>query len=168
MRASIVAMAVLTLAAANACASEGSGGTSTPSASPAATTAEASASPSGSPTPFPTADPDGEMCLHVTEMETRLASLRAIELRLPNRTALDIELDNLQAAYGELEDVDLGDREDELERSMTRLGYRLDELELAVEDFRTNTRPRRAEPHVDEDAQKLADELAAFVILSRC
>ena len=64
--------------------------------------------------------------------------------------------------------MDLGDREDELERSLTRLGYRMGELELAVEDFRTNTRPKRAAPHVEEDTQKVADELAAFVILSRC
>ena len=51
---------------------------------------------------------------------------------------------------------------------MTRLGYRLGELELAVEDFRTNPHPRKAVPHVEGDVQKVADELAAFVILSRC
>ena len=108
------------------------------------------------------------MCLHLAEMEDRLASLRAIELKLPNRTTLEIELDKLQAAYNELVDVDLGVREDELERSLTRLGYRMGELELAVEDFRTNTRPRRAVPHVEEDVQKVADELTAFLVLSRC
>ena len=113
-------------------------------------------------------DPEGEVCLRVTEVEQRLAALRSVELLLPNRVALDIELDKLTSAYRELEDAELGERAEELERSLTRLGYRLGELELAVEDFRTTNRPRRAAPHVEEDSQKVADELAAFVILSRC
>jgi hypothetical protein len=112
--------------------------------------------------------PDDDLCLHVNEVGQRLAGLRAVELRLPNRVALAIELDKLQAAYVELQRVDFGDAEDRLAGSLKRLGYRVDELELAVEDFRTNTRPQRAVRHVEEDAQKVADELAAFVILSRC
>jgi hypothetical protein len=162
--AAFVAVAMLIV---GACSGDGDAGVD-PSASADAITAEASPSPSPSPTPFRTADPEGEMCLHLAEMEVRLASLQAVELRLPNRVALGIELDKLLSAYRELEDVDLGEREDELERSLTRLGYRLGELELAIEDFRTNIRPRRAAPHVEEDSQKVADELAAFVILSRC
>ncbi len=118
--------------------------------------------------PIASVDPEGVLCLRVADLERRLASLRAIELRLPNRTALDIELDKLQAAYVELENVDYGASEERLEGSLKRLGYRLGELELAIEDFRTNSRPRRAVPNVEEDAQKVADELAAFVILSRC
>ena len=111
---------------------------------------------------------EGDQVRLLGEMETRLASLRAVELKLPNRTNLEIEFDKLRATYSELEGVDLEVREKELERSLTRLGYRMGELELAIEDFRTNTRPRRAAPHVEEDSQKVADELAAFVILSRC
>jgi len=159
-----VALTALSLLVVSAC----SGGASAEptGASPSTSPALAVASPS--PTPLPTPDPAGEMCQHLDEMETRLASLRAVELKLPNRVALDIEVDKLLAAYNELDDVDLGAREDELERSLTRLRYRLGELELAVEDFRTNPKPRAAAPHVEGDAQRVADELAAFVVLSRC
>lgn len=163
MRLRFAVLAALTLSVVGACGGD-SGAAVDPSASPDGVTAEASARP----TPLPAADPEGEMCQHLAEMETRLASLQSVELRLPNRVALDIELDKLQAAFGELADVDLGARENELERSMTRLRYRLGDLELAVEDFRTNTRPRRAAPHVETDSQRVADELAAFVVLSRC
>ena len=147
-----------------ACGGDEAGAGAIPSASVDPLAVEASPTP----TPLPTADPEGEMCLQVAEMDERLASLRAVELKLPNRTTLEIELDKLQAAYSELEDVDFGVRRKELERSLTRLGYRMGELELAIEDFRTNTRPKRAAPHVEEDAQKVADELAAFIILSGC
>ena len=163
MRRSFVALAAIVLLVVGACGGDDGAGVD-PSASPDAVMAE----PSPSPTPQFTADPEGEMCLHLLEMETRLASLRSVELKLPNRVALDIELDKLMAAFGELEDVDLGEREDELERSMTRLRYGLRDLELAVEDFRTNTRPRRAAPHVETDSERVADELTAFTILSRC
>ena len=125
-------------------------------------------SPSPSPSLRTSPDPDTELCQLLAETETRLASLRAVELKLPNRVALDIELEKLVAAYNELDDVDLGDRADELERSLTRLKYRLGDLDLAVEDFRTNPTPRKAAPHVESDAQRVADELAAFVVLSRC
>ena len=114
-------------------------------------------------------DPEGELCLRVADVEERLAALRAVELQLPNRVALDIELDKLMVRLRRAEEQRLRRlREDDLEGSLTRLGYRLGELELAVEDFRTNSRPRRAAPHVEEDAQKVADEMGAFVILSRC
>lgn len=113
-------------------------------------------------------DPQGELCQRVGDMETRLDALRQVELTLPNRTLLEIELDKLQAAHTELERTDLGEREDELEDSLTRLGYRMGELKLAVEDFRTNPKPRRAVSHVEEDAQKVVNELNAFVVLSGC
>ena len=58
--------------------------------------------------------------------------------------------------------------EEELETPLQRLFYRLGELELAVEDFRTNPRPRVAAPHVDTDSGTFADEVAAFRILARC
>ncbi len=161
--AAFAILAAVTILIVGACGGD-DGAAPGASASPDALTAEASPTP----TPFPTADPEGEMCLHLGEIEARLASLQEVELKLPNRTALEIELDKLLSAYRELERVDLGAREDELERSLTRLGYRLGELELAVEDFRTNTRPRKAAPHVEGDAQKVADELSAFVVLSRC
>ena len=160
----VLLLAVTALLVAGACGGDTGAALADPSGSPAA--AEAQASPS--PTPLRTADPEGEMCRHLDEMEARLASLQAIELKLPNRVALDIELDKLTSAFVELDGVDLGDREDELERSLTRLQHRLRDLELAVEDFRTNPKVRRAVPHVEEDAQVVADELAAFIILARC
>ncbi|MBE0557119.1 MAG: hypothetical protein IH628_07795 [Proteobacteria bacterium] len=64
--------------------------------------------------------------------------------------------------------VILGDLEDRLEDPLKRLGYRIDELELAVEGFRTNSRPKRAEPHVEGDAAIVADSIASFGILARC
>ena len=48
------------------------------------------------------------------------------------------------------------------------MGYRVDELKLAVEDFRTNPRPKRAVPHVEEHAASLSDAVASFGILARC
>ncbi len=101
-------------------------------------------------------------------MESRIAALRAVELRLPNRVALDIELGKLQAAFVELAQADLGPFAEQLEGPLTRLAYRLGEVELAVEDFRTNSRPQRAVTHVETDAQTFSEELAAFAILARC
>ncbi len=162
MRPTVAILAVLTMVVAGACGGDATAGTS------AAPSPAASATPSASPTAIPTVDPEGELCLRVGEMETRLAELQSVELTLPNRTLLEIDLDKLEVAHVELQRVDLGEREDELEDSLTRLGYRMGELMLAVEDFRTNPKPKRAAPHVEEDSQKVADELRAFVILSRC
>lgn len=108
------------------------------------------------------------LCDHVGSVEETTAALRAVELRLPNRVALDIELGKLQAAFLELGQADLGELEEPLEEPLTRLGYRLIELDLAVEDFRTDPRPRRAAAHVEEDAEAFADALAGFAILARC
>jgi hypothetical protein len=124
--------------------------------------------PPDMPSPAASGDIGAELCRRIADVESNLATMRAVELRVPNRVALDIELGQLQVAVGELEELDLGPLEEELETPLTRLGYRLREVELAVEDFRTNSRPQRAVPHVQEDAQTFADELAAFVILARC
>lgn len=165
MRRSLPVLAAVTLLVVGACGGDsGPAGSADPSADPLS--AELVASPS--PTPEPRAEPEGELCQRVSKIEARLASLQAVELKLLNRTTLEVELDKLMAAFEELDRTDLGDREDQLEPSMTRLDYRLAELGLAVEDFRTNSRPRRAAPHVEEDTGKVADELAAYVILSRC
>jgi hypothetical protein len=162
MRHTLATLALLTMVVAGACAGDATAGTS------AAPSLAATPAPSASPSAIPTMDPEGELCLRVGEMEMRLAELQTVELTLPNRTSLEVELDKLEAAYIELERVDLGQREDELEDSLKRLGYRMGEVKLAVEDFRTNPKPKRAAPHVEEDSQKVADELNAFVILSRC
>jgi hypothetical protein len=118
--------------------------------------------------PLASGDLGVDLCLTIGTIEERLAALRAVELRLPNRVALDIELAKLQAAFSELRQADLGALEEQLESPLKRLGYRLAELELAVEDFRTNSRPLRAVPHVEGDAETLSAELAAFAILARC
>jgi hypothetical protein len=164
MRRTLAALAASIMLVAAACGGETAPGTSLdPSA-----VAAASPSPSPSPSTIPTMDPEDELCLHVGEMGLRLGTLQAVELTLPNRTSLEIEYEKLRAAFEELDRVELGEREGELSDSLTRLGYRVGELKLAVEDFRTNTKPRRAVPHVEEDSQKVSDELNAFVILSRC
>ena len=118
--------------------------------------------------PLASGDVHAELCRRIAEVESGLLTMRTVELRLTNRVALDIELGELQVALSDLEDAELGEFEEELETPLTRLGYRLREVELAVEDFRTNSRPQRAVPHVEEDIQTLADELAAFTILARC
>lgn len=162
MRRSLVLLAALTLVVASACSGDAT----------AENDATAAPLPSASPSPSPSAlasiDPLGELCQRVAEMDARLVGLGLVELALPNRTSLDIELDKLQAAHVELERADLGEREDELEDSLKRLGYRMGELKLAVEDFRTNPKPKRAAPHVEEDARKVEDELNAFIVLSGC
>ena len=118
--------------------------------------------------PGATGDLSVGLCEHVLRIEQQLASLNAVELRLPNRVALEIELGKVQAAFSELRQTDLGELEEQLETPLTRLGYRIGELQLAVEDFRTNPRPRLAAPHVEEDASVVADAVAAFAILARC
>ncbi len=164
MRRSSFLFAALVLVTAVACGGDDASPQASPgtSGSPAASVLEASTSP------LPSGDIQGELCLRVSGVEQRLAGLRAVELRLPNRVALSIEFDKLQAAYVELERADSGEAAERLGESLKRLGYRIDELQLAVEDFRTNSRPRRAVSNVEGDAQKVADELAAFAILSRC
>ena len=163
MRRPFLVLAAATLVVASACGGDATAETVGSASSPSPT-----ASPSPSPSAIPTIDPQGEICQRVDDMDTRLVALRGVELTLPNRTLLEIELDKLQAAHTELERVDMGEREDELEDSLTRLGYRMGELKLAVEDFQTNPKPRRAVGHVEEDAQKVADELNAFIVLSGC
>ena len=165
MRFPVIPLAVVAFLVASACGGD-SEADGSPDASGDPRGATASASPS--PSPQPTADAEGELCQLVDELELRLATVQSVELTLPNRTSLEIELDKLMAAHEELGRSDLGGREDEMEDSLTRLGYRMRELELAVEDFRTNSRPRRAAPHVEEDARKVANELTALIVLSRC
>lgn len=112
-------------------------------------------------------DPE-DLCHRIDAVELSTARLRAIELKLTNRVKLDIELSDLQIAFRELSAADLGEFEDQLETPLQRLEYRLGELELAVEDFRTNTRPRQAAPHVEDDGKTFADEVEAFRVLARC
>jgi len=140
-----------------------------------ATIADGSADPSPDPSmATETMDPemieslDEDLCANVDALGASVAGLIAVELRLPNRVALDIELGKVQSAYSEVRQADLGALKEQLEDPLTRLGYTLDELELAVEDFRTNSRPRRAAPHVEEDSVKFSDALSAFTILARC
>ena len=156
------AMGVLLLLSLAAC----SGDSASSRVEVAATDAVAMLPPTSQP--IASGDSGADLCLSIAGVEQRLTSLQAVELRLPNRVALDIELTQLQSAFAELRQADLGTFEAQLESPLTRLGYRLAELELAVEDFHTNSRPARAAPHVEEDAETFAAELAAFAILARC
>ncbi|MEX1296014.1 MAG: hypothetical protein AB1Z67_07570 [Candidatus Limnocylindrales bacterium] len=163
MRTTLAALAATTLVAASACSGDTSAQTVGALASPSLTPA-----PTASPSALPTIDPESELCGRVDEMEVRLDTLQAVPLTLPNRTSLEIEFEKVRASFLEIEGTDLGEREDELEDSLKRLGYRVGELKLAVEDFQTNSKPRRAAPHVEEDTGKVLDELDAFDILSGC
>lgn len=163
MRVTLTVLALAVLAVTSAC-----GGDATAETVDAAASPSPSLSPTASPSALPTIDPEGELCSRVAEMAGRLGTLQAVPLTLPNRTSLEIEFEKVRAALIEIERTDLGEREDELEDSLKRLGYRMGELKLAVEDFQTNSRPRRAAPHVEEDTGKVLDELDAFVILSGC
>ncbi|MFV2063212.1 MAG: hypothetical protein ACC726_06825 [Chloroflexota bacterium] len=149
-----------------ACTSSASGpaqevdGSPLPSAS--ATIAVETVGPADSP------DFGVRLCSNIQRVGDRLASLNAVGLRTSNRVALEIELGKLEAAYSELRQADLGELEERLEALRRRIGYRIDELKLAVEDFRTNARPKRAVPHVEKDAASLSDAVASFGILARC
>jgi hypothetical protein len=48
------------------------------------------------------------------------------------------------------------------------LGYRLRDLELAVEDFRTSPRPPEAADHVEEEAARYGRALSDVVELAGC
>jgi hypothetical protein len=163
MRSTLAVLAIATLVVAGACGGDASAEIAGSSAS-----ADPSPSPTASPSAFPTNDPEGELCSRVEEMESRLGTMQAVPLTLPNRTSLEIEFQKVRASFEEIERTDLGAREQELEDSLKRLGYRMGELKLAVEDFKTNSKPRRAVPHVEQDTGKVLDELNAFVILSGC
>lgn len=130
--------------------------------------ASASPTPSLSFEPAASGDLGPDLCDLIGEVEAGLDGFNAVELRVPNQTELDIELGTLQAAFADLRQADLGDLSDRLDEPLTRLGYRLDELDLAVEDFRTNPRPRRAIPHVEEKAGLVADAIATVAIFARC
>ena len=95
--------------------------------------------------------------------------LLALELRIENRVPLDIELGKIQSTFGELRRADFGEQDDQLEDPLRRLGYRLIDLEIAVEDFRTRRgRFRPAIVHVEADAGAFDTALASFAILARC
>jgi hypothetical protein len=159
-----IALAAALLLVVAACAGDDAAPASSADASPspfAATLAPTQA-------PLERARASEQLCALVDDLVANTESMRAIELKLVNRVALDIEVSKVEASFDELEGADLGDLEVQLETPLTRLGYRFGELELAVEDFRTNSRIRRAVPHVEKDAETFANELAAFSLLARC
>lgn len=164
MRSPAPALLALLLLILAACSDGAPGASPDPgaSASPAPSSLEASFEPMAS------GAVQAALCAKIAELEASVVELRAIELRIVNRVALDIQLDAVGNAFAAVEESESGSLEEQLEAPLRRLGYGLIELELAVEDFRTNSRPRRAVPHVQEDAESFADELAAFAILARC
>jgi hypothetical protein len=116
--------------------------------------------PSGAILPSPSPVGDGS--------QARLAALAALELRPTAEVTLDIELSRVQAGFSDMRQDALAARELDLEDSLRRLGYRLDDLALAVEDFRTTTRPREASRHVEIEATAFADALAGFQLQAGC
>ncbi len=132
--------------------------------------------PPGTPDPEATASgsaepaggPSAELCAQFGTVRTRLAALAALELRPTARTTLDIELSRVEVAYSDLR-TDVLDAPDlDVDEALRLLGYRLDDLALAVEDFRTSPRPRLAADHVAEEAVVFGDALAGFELLVGC
>jgi hypothetical protein len=137
-------------------------GTLVPSSSPPGDGRTAIASPG------PSAGPSAEICERIAIVASRLATLAALELRPTAEVTLDIELSRVQAGFSDMSQDALAARELDLEDSLRRLGYRLDDLALAVEDFRTTTRPREAARHVAIEATAFADALAGFQLQAGC
>jgi hypothetical protein len=116
----------------------------------------------------PSTDPASRLCEGLAAVQSRLAVLAALELRPTARVTLDIELSRVQVSFSEMRQDALATREPELEDTISRLGHRLDDLALAVEDFRTTSRPRDAARHVATDAAAFADALAGFALQTGC
>ena len=113
-------------------------------------------------------NPGPGACESVLALVERVDELLEVPLRIQNRVSLDIELGKVQAAFAEVRRADLGELDSQLEDPLQRLGYRLIDLEIAVEDFRTNRRIRDAAAHVETDASAMDDAVAGFAILARC
>lgn len=130
----------------------------------------ATAAPSANPSPIATDMDEAGIgpCQSVQGMQQRVDDLRGVQLRVENRVTLDIELAKVQSAFAELERAGLGPLQPQLEDPLERLGYRLIDLEIAVEDFRTNRRVRPAAAHVETDATAMEEAVAGFAILARC
>jgi hypothetical protein len=118
--------------------------------------------------PDPSTGPPPELCDRIGTVQSRLSELAALELRPTARVTLDIELSRVQAAFSDMRQDVLDARGLDLDEALRRLGYRVDDLTLAVEDFRTNSRPRDAADHVAEEAVLLGDALAGFLLLAGC
>ena len=121
-----------------------------------------------SDSPGPSTDPFAALCPQLANVQARLTQLAALELRPTARVSLDIELSRVQAAFSDMRQ-DATDTDDPgMDDALRRLGYRLDDLALAVEDFRTTSRPRDASKHVETEAAAFADALAGFQLQSGC
>jgi hypothetical protein len=112
--------------------------------------------------------PSVELCERIEIVQSRLTALSALELRPTARVTLDIELSRVQAGFSDMRQDALDARDLDLDDSLRRLDYRLDDLALAVEDFRTTSRPREAASHVEEEAVVFADALAGFHVEAGC
>jgi hypothetical protein len=113
-----------------------------------------SATPTGTAASAPPVE-IATLCRRATELRAELRELSNVPLRIANRELLTEEWDEVMAAHLDLAEADAGAFEDALEGPMRELRYRLRDLELAVEDFRTTPNPSKAARHVQ-------DEVAAF------
>ena len=122
--------------------------------------------PDGSPEPSP--DTAAVLCENIRLVQAGLARVQAVELRPTAKTSLDIEFGRVDSAFSQLRQTDLGDARLTLTSPRRRLHYRVEDLRLAVEDFRTTSRPREAAAHVEQESEILADALAGFSLLAGC
>jgi hypothetical protein len=125
-----------------------------------AASAAAGGAPAGGVTP--------ELCEGFETVRMRLGTLAALELRPTAKVTLDIELSRVQVAFSDLRDEIQAARDLDVDEPLRLLGYRLDDLALAVEDFKTTPRPRVAANHVAEETVVFGDALAGFELLVGC
>jgi hypothetical protein len=135
-----------------------------------------SGSPSASPivdpmsdgSPEPSPDVAAVLCERIGFVQAGLARVQAVELRATAKTSLDIEFGRVDSAFSELRQTEMGEGRVTLAAPLRRLYYRVEDLRLSVEDFRTTSRLREAAAHVEKESEALADALAAFSLLAGC
>ena len=116
----------------------------------------------------PSPDTAAVLCERIGFVQSGLARVQAVELRPTAKTSLDIEFGRVDSAFSQLRQTELGEVRETLTAPLRRLHYGVEDLRLAVEDFRTTSRPREAAAHVEEESEALADALAAFALLAGC
>jgi hypothetical protein len=112
--------------------------------------------------------PLADFCVRVGDMRRELADVLAVPRRVANRPRLDDELGELEAAHSSLLRADRGPARDTLELPMRELRYRVLDMRLAVEDFRTTSRPPLAAEHIERQGRALGAALDRLERVAEC
>jgi hypothetical protein len=108
------------------------------------------------------------LCRRAAELRSQLSELSGVPLRAGNRDRLDEEWDEVAAAHLNLSEADPGPLAEGLEVPLRELGYRLLDLELAVEDFRTTPNPSRAAAHVKAEVAAFGEAISEVESSAGC